>query len=388
MKKFWTAFRQVFKRELDWIVKDKDILLIILLSPLFYAFFYGTVYMNKAEADIPIIVVDRDHSATSRMLIRSLDAHQMLRVKGVESDVETSRQQLEEWQVQGVVYIPAHFQDRLKQKKGAEIQSWLNASKFLVANDLNKAITQVSATLGAGVKWRFLKAEGLHPEQAYPQLEPLNGDVRSLFNSADTYGDFILPGILILIIQQTLLIGLAESVAKERESGSLASWLHSTENRIGPAIAGKIGFYWLLYAAYTALFFTLHLQLFKIPYAGSPVAGMLLTLLFLLALTLSGLFFGSLFKTKMEAFLTLIFTSYPLFLLSGFSWPLKSMPVILQGLSRLLPGTPYLLAMDRVTLMGAGMSHIGAELLHLTLLTIFWGSLAYWRINRLARQAV
>ncbi|GAB4343699.1 MAG: ABC transporter permease [Calditrichia bacterium] len=388
MRKYWTAFRQVFERELAGIIRDKDILIIILLSPLFYGFFYGTVYLNKAEAEIPILVVDRDHSATSRLLIRSLDAHQMLQVRGVVTDPGEARKELESWRVQGVFYIPADFQNQLKHKKGAVVQTWLNASKFLVANDLNKAISHVTATLGAGIKWRYLKGEGIHPRQAMARLEPLNGDIRSFFNPAETYGDFILPGILILIIQQTLLIGLAESVAKERESDTVTEWYNSGNRNILVVIWGKMGFYLLLYASYAALFFTLHFQLFKIPFAGSAIAAAFLTLLYLLALGLAIVFIGSFFKKKIEAFLMLVFTSYPLFLLSGFSWPLRSMPFYLRGLSGLLPGTPYLLAMDRVSLMGAGVGEVLPEVAHLLGLALFWGLLAAWRVKRMAGETL
>ena len=73
--------------------------------------------------------------------------------------------------------------------------------------------------------------------------EPISTEVRSLFNPGGYYGDFLLPGLLLLILQQTMLIGLAESIARERESNSLKQWLTDTHGNIFAAITGKSLFY-------------------------------------------------------------------------------------------------------------------------------------------------
>ncbi len=383
MRKWWAAFRKVFQRELGIIVRDRDILTIILLSPLFYAFFYGSVYLHKIESAIPIAVVDNDRSALSRAFTRSLDAHQMLLVQGSYPEMAAAKNALENWQVQAIVYLPNNFQDDIKNRKGSGLNVFLNGSKFMIANDVNKAVNEVAATFDAGVKWRYLKAEGLHPNQARKLVEPLQGEIRPLFNVTESYGDFLLPGLLALILQQTLLIGLAESMARETEAGEIGSWFSVAGDSAGTAIFGKAGFYLLLYSAYALLFFTLHFQLFKLPFSGSISTAVGLTLLFLAVLSLAAIFVGSFFNSKLDALLILVFTSYPLFLLSGYSWPLDAMPRLLHGIALLLPGTPYFLAIDRIAMMGAGWRQVAPEVIHLIVLLAFWATLAALRFRKL-----
>jgi ABC-2 type transport system permease protein len=383
MRKWCTAFRKVFQRELTIIVRDRDILTILLISPLFYAFFYGSVYLHKTESAIPIAVVDNDQSALSRSLTRSLDAHQLLLVQGSYPEINAAKNALENWQVQAIVYLPKNFQDNIKNRKGSSFNVFLNGSKFLIANDINKAVNEVSATFGAGVKWRYLKSDGLHPNQALKLVEPLQGEIRPLFNVTESYGDFLLPGLLVLILQQTLLIGLAESMARETETGEIGSWLTTADNTISTAIFGKLGFYLLLYSAYALLFFTLHFYLFKLPFVGSILLAVGLTLLFLAVISLTAIFVGSFFNSKLDALLILVFTSYPLFLFSGYSWPLGAMPRLLHGIALLLPGTPYFLAIDRIIMMGANWQHVAPEIIHLIVLLALWSALAVLRFRKI-----
>ena len=383
MRKWCTAFRKVFQRELTIIVRDRDILTILLISPLFYAFFYGSVYLHKTESAIPIAVVDNDQSVLSRSLTRSLDAHQLLLVQGSYPEINAAKNALENWQVQAIVYLPKNFQDNIKNRKGSSFNVFLNGSKFLIANDINKAVNEVSATFGAGVKWRYLKSDGLHPNQALKLVEPLQGEIRPLFNVTESYGDFLLPGLLVLILQQTLLIGLAESMARETETGEIGSWLTTADNTISTAIFGKLGFYLLLYSAYALLFFTLHFYLFKLPFVGSILLAVGLTLLFLAVISLTAIFVGSFFNSKLDALLILVFTSYPLFLFSGYSWPLGAMPRLLHGIALLLPGTPYFLAIDRIIMMGANWQHVAPEIIHLIVLLALWSALAVLRFRKI-----
>ena len=383
MRKWCTAFRKVFQRELTIIVRDRDILTILLISPLFYAFFYGSVYLHKTESAIPIAVVDNAQSALSRSLTRSLDAHQLLLVQGSYPEINAAKNALENWQVQAIVYLPKNFQDNIKNRKGSSFNVFLNGSKFLIANDINKAVNEVSATFGAGVKWRYLKSDGLHPNQALKLVEPFQGEIRPLFNVTESYGDFLLPGLLVLILQQTLLIGLAESMARETETGEIGSWLTTADNTISTAIFGKLGFYLLLYSAYALLFFTLHFYLFKLPFVGSILLAVGLTLLFLAVISLTAIFVGSFFNSKLDALLILVFTSYPLFLFSGYSWPLGAMPRLLHGIALLLPGTPYFLAIDRIIMMGANWQHVAPEIIHLIVLLALWSALAVLRFRKI-----
>ncbi len=384
IKGFW----QVFQREVKLIVKDLDLLTIILLSPLFYSLFYGSVYLHKTESEVPIVIVDRDHSAFSRQLIRYLDAHQMLKVAGIETDLEQAKIRLNSWHAQAIIRIPADFERNLKRGGKTDLKIYLNTSRFLPANDINRAVQEVTATMEAGIRLRYFQSRGLNFGQALQQIEPLRVDDRNLFNTRQSYGDFLIPGILALILQQTLLFGLAMSVAKESELNSWHELFSGANGSIWAVIGGKSFVYLALYIAYAAFFFIVDYALLNIPFRGNYLTFLLFSALFLVSVTYLSFFIGTLFQRKIIALQFLVFISYPVFLLSGFSWRLQSMPRALQWIANLMPTTPYLQGMTRITAMGAGWSQILPEFLHLLTLTVLGLILTRLRLKQLLNKTL
>jgi ABC-2 type transport system permease protein len=166
MKEKLSAFWAVVRREAHIIRHDVDIVTIILVAPLFYAFFYGSVYWYKGEHDVPIAVVDMDNSATSRLLTRNLDSHQYIAIAQSLRDVGSAERAIESNDVQGAVFIPAGFEASLKSGKGADLKVYLNTSRFLVSNDLNKGINEVVLTMAAGARVKYFEMQGYSIDQA------------------------------------------------------------------------------------------------------------------------------------------------------------------------------------------------------------------------------
>jgi ABC-2 type transport system permease protein len=365
------AIIKIFRRELRIVSRDVNIMSIVLLAPIFYSLFYGSIYFNKVERNLPIVILDNDNSETSKKLTRLLDAHQMLKIQEVIPDFQSGVDKINTNEAYGMVYFPKDFESNLKLYKGATLKAYLNTSGFLVSNDMNAAINETVINYNSEIKLHFFEKAGYSYSQAKELVEPLKYDLRPLFNSTESYGDFLIPGILILIIQQTLLIGLAESFAKERESHTIKELYELSGKNIFALIHGKGLLFGILYSAFSFLFFTFNFWLFKINLAGSVFALILFTFLFITAIIYSSLFIASFFKRKIIAIQFLSLTTYPTFLLSGYSWPLQAMPVWLQYFAKLMPSTPFLNAYIRITQMGAGLQETMPEFIHLFCLTIF-----------------
>jgi ABC-2 type transport system permease protein len=355
----------VFKREVHLITHDVNIISVLLLAPIFYSFFYGSIYFNKVETDVPIAVVDMDHSDISTKLTRMLDAHQLISVSEVLPDYNTAKTDLEKGNIQGIVFLPKGFESDLKSGKGADIKAYLNTTKFLVSNDINKAINEVVGTLSMSARLKYFQANGYSYDQAKEMIEPVRLDMRPMFNFTESYGDFLIPAILVLILHQTLLIGLSESIAKEREQKLLPELINYSNRNVFNAINGKGLFYFLLFSSYAFLFFVINFFVFKINFLGNAFALALLTAEMLLAVIYMSIFISSFFKRKIIALQFLTLTSYPLFLMSGYSWPMNSMPWFLQALSNTIPLTPYLNAFVRITQMGAGWNDVFPQIIQL-----------------------
>jgi len=379
----WRNVIAVFWRETEIIRHDRNIIIVLLLAPVVYAFFLGTIFTNKTETNVPIVIVDNDRTVISRSLIRSLDSHQLLQVTETATDFESAKADIIESRAQAVVYIPRNFEGALKSGQAVNLEIYLNTARFLPSNDINKAVNEVALTIAAGIRLKYFQTKGLNTEQAKELVQPLSGDIRPLFNVAESYGDFLLPGLFVLILQQTLLFGLSLSVAREREMKTLVELNTMSGDCSLVAVLGKGAPYFLLYGAYTIFSLVVFFSLFILNVLGSMSALAALMVLFLIAIIGLAVFVSSFFKQEIEALQFLIFSSMPLFLLSGYSWPVWAMPWPLRSLTQLLPGTPLFQAFVRVTQMGAGWQHIWPDLFQLLILAIGWIALAQWRIGHL-----
>lgn len=370
MKKRLINIWTVIRREVELLAGDKNIILIVLVAPVFYAFFYSTIYLNKIETNVQVAVVDQDKTYTTQRLINHFNSHQLIEIYAEAANIDEAERLLNNGEVQGIIYIPRNFEDELKSGKGAFVKVGLNTTRFLVSNDLNKAINEVIEKVNAGVKLKYFEAKGYNSQQSRKMIEPIHTDIRPLFNYTESYGDFLVPGMLVLILQQTLLIGLSESMAKEREKRLLQDLFRASGDSTINSILGKGLFYLFLYAVYALFFYSITFAVLSLQFAGSNAAVLLLTLLLLLSVIFLSLFFSSFLKRKLVALQIFAFSSYPVFLLSGYSWPLESMPVYIRAISYMLPSTPYLNAFQRVTQMGAGIGDVLPEIFHLTAIII------------------
>ena len=176
------------------------------------------------------------------------------------------------------------------------------------------------------------------------------------------------------------------SIARERETMTLTSLFTASGGSSLVAVLGKGIPYFLLYVSYTIFSLVVFFSILSLDVLGSLSALAALMVLFLIAVIGFAVFVSSFFKREIQALQFLIFSSLPLFLLSGYSWPVWAMPWPLRAITQLLPGTPLFQTFVRVTQMGAGWQHILPDLLHLLILAFIWIALASWRIRQLSKS--
>jgi ABC-2 type transport system permease protein len=383
MKRVITGIVDVFKRELNLMLHDRNIKSIIILAPIFYSLFYASVYFNKTERDVPVVVVNMDKSTMSDRLIKNIDANQFIRVVGEVQDYPTAQDLIYKEKVQAVIVIPHGFESSIKSFRGTTVKLLINTSRFLVSNDINMAVNEVVYDFNNDLKIKSFEHSGYSYNQAVIVAEPLKDEVKFLFNSSETYGDFLIPGMLILILQQTLLMGISESVSKENEKRTITDWFIRGKSNTLAAVSGKGIFYFLLFSGYAFMFYSLHFRIFSINQKGSYILLILMTALFLTSVITIGMFAASFIKTKLLSLQIMALTSYPIFFLSGYSWPLKGMPIVLQSLAQLIPFTPFVNAFIRITQMGAGLYDVIPQIIHLIILCIIGYSALHLRMRKL-----
>ncbi|MDR3611377.1 MAG: ABC transporter permease [Ignavibacteriaceae bacterium] len=376
-----TGLFVILKREAGIIIKDVDLKSIVILAPLFYSFFYAAIYFNKAERDVPVVVIDMDRSTLSKKLTKNIDANEFLKVTGDVLDYNGAKDLIYNETVQAAIIIPKGFESSVKSYKGSSVKLLINSTRFLVSNDINKAMNEVLLNFNNDIKIVALQQNVSNYHQAVIVSEPLKEEVKFLGNPFETYGDFLIPALLVLIIQQTLLMGISESVSRERELGTLGDLFSKSNYSVSASVIGKGMFYFLLFGSYSLLFYTLHFRLFSINQKGSWLLVFFMTFLFLFSVICFGIIIASFIKRKLLALQIMAITSYPIFFLSGYSWPVKNMPVVLQAISQFIPFTPFINAFIRITQLGAGLYDVIPQILQLILLSLIGCIIAYFRMK-------
>jgi ABC-2 type transport system permease protein len=385
MRKF-NKIRQIILNEAKVVLSDHSILLTVLIAPLLYAFFLGSIYINKDIDQIRFAVVDYDNTHTSRKLTRLLSANPKIDMVGYLEDYEDGIDKLNNLEISGFIIFTKGFENTILRMEGADVNLYLNNTRFLPSNDLNLAVNKVMLTIGAGIRLHYYEAQGMGPQYAMEIVNPVNAEIKPIYNNVNSYGNFLLPGLFFLILQQTLLLGLGESIGRDSESGNMKQWISQSKHGVVNYLFGKTGYYALLYFAYLILFVVVIFPFFYLPVLGSIIPIIIVSMTFLFTIMMYAMLIGTFVKSQIRMMEILAFTTYPFFLLSGYSWPLIEMPLPLQWLAATVPTTPMLEAMTRLFVMGGNWQSVLFQFQHLMILLIISFGLLVWRLYYIKRK--
>ncbi|MGB5244456.1 MAG: ABC transporter permease [Lutimonas sp.] len=371
----------ILKSELSLILEDKSILLTILLAPFLYAFFIGSIYAEKEVSEIPIAIVDFDHTSLSRKVSQLIDTSEKVSVQGQYSTLEDAMFRFNNLEIQGIVILPKQFEKNTINLDGSHIELVLNNTKFLTSNEINKSIQSVVLTVAGGVRMEYFVSNKIPVELAKQKAQPIIPIVKSIYNATNNYGDYLLPVLLILILQQTLIIGFGQSVVHHLNRGIILPAAKMNFFDFMHMLSAKSFYYVLLYTAYFLVFYKGIFPHFSLSFNGSIFLHLILALLFIIAVLLYTTLVASFFKTTIGWTEILAFSTYPLFLVSGYSWPIDAMPIGLQIIANLLPSTPYFTVFNSLATEGADLYAIINGFVHLLSLVLVGYVMLYLRFR-------
>ncbi|WP_339739186.1 ABC transporter permease [uncultured Sunxiuqinia sp.] len=396
-KKLRTGIRmtgQFYQEEMKDILKDRGALLILSGAIIIYSLIYAYAYQTEVVREVETIVVDLDRSASSRQLIRMVDATEEVKIiRSVASMKEARDIFFEGGQVGGIVLIPSGFEKDLFGGVQADVAVYADGSYFLIYRQLLGAAVKSVGTFSAGVEIKRLLAEGKVDEQATAARDPLSADLHFWFNPSSGYGSFIMPGLILIILQQTLLIGIGMigGTSKEKNRHSFQVPVALQRGGVFPLLFGKSLSYLTIYSINSVFAMVLLHHWFDYPNQGSYLDVMSLTLLFLLSVIFMGITVSVLFKNRESSILLMVFLSPIVLFLSGISWPAGSIPPLLYKAAHIFPSTIMVPAYLRIRDLGVDLANVRQEYLLLLGQTCFYfltASLAlYFETRHNRRQA-
>jgi ABC-2 type transport system permease protein len=264
------------------------------------------------------------------------------------------------------VVVPADFERRIKRGEQAFVTAYTDASYFLIYRQVLTAVVESTGTLSAGIEIRRLMAGGLPADRALKARDRLPLVMRPLFNPTEGYAGYVVPAVLVLILQQTLLvgIGLVRGTAREQAGKAPASALSGYGEASDPSpyvLMGRAFAYFSLYLVHGLFYFGIVFRLYGFPQLADARTLFLFGTPFLLSVVFLGLTLSTLFRSREMAIQVLLFSSLPALFLSGFAWPVESLPRWLATFARALPSTTAIPGFLRLTEMGATLADVRAE---------------------------
>jgi ABC-2 type transport system permease protein len=375
------------RREWRLILSDKKLRSLMLIAPLLNAMIVCGVYAPSYVTELPLAVVQQDRSALSQRMIRWLDQHQKLEVKHNLADAAEAEQLLKQGLIAGYVVFEKDFSQRLKRNEEARVLLFCDATNMVVANSINAAVQGVVQTFSAGLAMNKARKLGAFRDQAQALVVPIRAELRPMGNPSFSYADFMLPGMLLTVLQQVILLALAFSWAGERETQSWAE-LQTLSQRPWVILLGKNLPHLLLYFIWLLIFFSLVLPLSSVSSEAKPGSLLIFATLFILVMVAWGTWISLMIGDRLGATQALMFLSVPSFILSGYTWPSASLPWALQVFSQILPLTHCAVMFRKIYGMGLDISSFPRELSWLALFIVMHLAAALWAVRHFVERRV
>ncbi len=357
----------IFREELRSIFSDSTILVLFFVGTLIYPLLYSWIYNNEVLHDMPVAVVDLSHSTQSRDYIRRIDATPDVHVAYQCTSMTEARQLIEARKAHGIVLVPATFGDDIVQGRQATISAYADMSSFLYYKGLLSAVNFVGQGMGGEIQVKRLMGAGSTSEQAITMASPIPATFTPLYNPGGGYASFLIPAVLVLVIHQTLLMGICILAAINREKNGFRLLVPMSEHYHGTIriVGGKALAYFSIY--FLLIFYVLFLipRMFGLPHVGNPLSLYLFLVPFLFATIFFAMMISVCFRERELPMLLLLFLSVPLLFLSGVAWPLENMPVFWRWFAYLVPSTHGVQGFIKINSMGATLSQVRPEYLAL-----------------------
>lgn len=349
-KSYWQTFRRVLMGMLE---KPMWLMLLVSLCVM------SMVYANRTVWDLPVAVVDYDHSTASRQLIRQLDATSAISIKTYDNLPDAQRD-LAWRKLFAVIIMPMDLEKKILNGESIVIPVYGDATNRLANGQIQQDVVAAYQQLLNEYNSGLLLRSGFTPGQAEVLLTPIRGQILGVFNPGISFAAIIFPGLLVMLLQHSLLIACV------RVSISLKS-APSGKPSI-PVYLGGLSALLPIWLFLSIVLFVLWPWVLGYRQTASIPEVLLLTFPFLLAVLGLGKLVTECLRSVEMIYLTLSFVTMPIFYISGTIWPLQAMPGWVRAISSMLPSTWATKAIAGVNQMGLPLSDVVSDVLMLLLL--------------------
>ncbi|HZJ68259.1 MAG TPA: ABC transporter permease [Kofleriaceae bacterium] len=366
-----SSFVAVFRKEMLHIRRNRGVLIITVMMPVMQMLLFG--FIDQTVHDVPTVVVDQDQSVHSRELMDKLRATKTFEIRQVTTSTDAAREAIIRGDAGVGIVIPPDYHNRRTRSQPAKILVLIDGSDSTISAGALAAINGIVAEENLEVLAH--EARGGMPLSAQPII---------LFNPEGRTANYIIPGLVAILMQMIAIFLASGSVVRERERGTMEQLMVTPVDPLG-LMLGKVAPYLFLGLGETALILAIMRWAFAVPIQGSLVFLFGIMIVYLAALLALGLFISTRAKTEMEAMQMAQMLVLPSVFLSGYIFPIKGMPLLLQLVSHVLPATHMVAVMRGIVLRDAGP---GEMLGHVLALVVFAVVLVWASVRRISKITV
>ena len=351
----------IWRQEMRQVLRDEGVLIFFIIVPLVYPLLYSWIYNNEVVRDVPVVVVDDNNSSLSRQFTRMADASADVKVLCHAVDIDEAKSLVSRQLAKGIYYIPSDFDSNIYGMRQATVSVYCDMSIMLTYQAIYQTAVSVTQTMGAGIQ--ITRTQPATKREAEISVQPLAVSEVPLFNPAGGYGSSVLLAVLMLILQQTLVLGIGLSAGTARENNRYHELIPINRHYQGifRIISGKFFCYFMIYAVMGAYLTMAVPCFFSFPQLAQWQYLLPLMLPYLLACIFFGMIVSCIVRYRENVMLLVVFVSLPQLFLTGISWPQQSIPPFWQGISWLFPSTFGVRAYVRMQSMGATLNDVSIE---------------------------
>ncbi len=364
IKAYFRGFMMIMNRMLE---KPMWMLLLFSLCVM------SLVYVNHSVWDLPVAVVDLDHSSASRMVTRSLDASSKIAVRSY-SNTEEAQQDLAARKLFAVVVLPHNMEKRILHGENVTIPAYGDATNRLANGQIEQDVISAYRAMTLSYNSEILMNNGFTPVQIQRILSPINAQSIDLFNPGISFAAITFPGLMVMLLQHTLLI-----------AGTRTSIVLHTLPQGKPPLPVYLGCLSALIPIWlflSVILFVVWPMLLGYRQTASIPEILLLTFPFILATLGFAKLITECLRSVELIYLTLAMVTTPVFYISGTIWPLQLMPKWVWFITHLLPSTWATNAIASVNQMGLSITEVGGDVVMLLVLGASYATLG-WLVGAL-----
>lgn len=376
------SWGKLFKCELKAIFSNFSLLFTVFGGVVFYSFLYPLPYINELPREQRVAVVNLDHSQMSRELIRMADATPQVAITEHLGSISAAKMALEDRQVDGILVIPEHFYRDVMMGTSPTLAYAGNAALFLVYGTVVEGLNGAGNALAVKAKINRMMFMGDGAVEASQHVTAMKLNMRPVFNVTMGYINYVVPAVFVLILHQTLLIGVGMMGASENEARTAGKTGYWAQYPIWMVMTVRAVLFTLIYLPLVMYYFGFSYVYYGVNRLASIHDLIMMTIPFLLAVIMLGMVLGQLLPRCELVTLVVLLSSLPLVFSAGFIWPPSAIPTTINYIAQLAPSTAAINGFLGLNQLGASFAQEIDRWGQLWLQFVGFAAFSYWLMRR------